>query len=110
MIDKWVEWFMETTKDISPLRLEEICRAERDGRCKVLPDWHGKKVYRIVSVEESTNRVRCKKVKAHAYVFNGKMHEEDIQQIGKTVFMTRGEADAMLKTIKQGTCNEKQIV
>lgn len=32
----WLEWFRVVAQGIEPDRLEEICKAEREGRCVVL--------------------------------------------------------------------------
>ena len=79
-------------------RIEEICDAERDGRCVVLPCKVGDTVYKIaqgmslykpgfipyvVEVEPKSLSEICQWV-------------EDGYYLGKTVFLTREEAEAAL--------------
>lgn len=41
----WLEWFRAVACDIEPDRLKEICEAEKDGRCVVLPCKVGEQLF-----------------------------------------------------------------
>ena len=81
---------------VSWTRAGEICRADKDGRLVVLPCKIGDLVYRIAVRRKYLNHsmetlyiktVEIKPENAHKY----------IAEIGKTVFLTREEAEAALK-------------
>jgi hypothetical protein len=92
--------------DITTDRLSEICAAERDGRLVVLPCKVGDTVYRIISYKcnavcnklNACNSFKYKACKqAEFYVCPGTFQLNDMWWIGKTVFLTRAEAEAALK-------------
>lgn len=89
----------EITKYIPLDRLEAICNAERDGRCVVLPCKVGDRVY-------CTNTGKIKTDIVTMFVHDGKtrfMLENTgnvhwtVERFGKTVFLTRDEAEAALR-------------
>ena len=86
-------------------RLRELAQADREGRCVVLPVKLGDKVYRIMyRVNEETQKAE-KCVDAGTvdfiqsvpdlFVSNGFVYK--FTEIGKTVFLSREEAEAALK-------------
>ena len=86
-------------------RLRELVQADREGRCVVLPVKLGDKVYRIMyRVNEETQKAE-KCVDAGTvdfiqsvpdlFVSNGFVYK--FTEIGKTVFLSREEAEAALK-------------
>ena len=86
-------------------RLRELVQADREGRCVVLPVKLGDKVYRIMyRVNEETQKSE-KCVDAGTvdfiqsvpdlFVSNGFVYK--FTEIGKTVFLSREEAEAALK-------------
>ena len=86
-------------------RLRELMQADREGRCVVLPVKLGDKVYRIMyRVNEETQKAE-KCVDAGTvdfiqsvpdlFVSNGFVYK--FTEIGKTVFLSREEAEAALK-------------
>lgn len=97
-------------------RLKELVQADREGRCVVLPCKIGSKLYRtsmrkMKVYEVSVNREYFHDSKNNATLFavqifeNGKkstsyecFKEKDI---GKTVFLTREEAESALKKMKE---------
>jgi hypothetical protein len=104
------------TRDISIDRLEEICNAERDGRCVVLPCKVGDTVYlvlpkcrasRIPLAECSffecddcpRNKREIFEQKATTEMLSIMLFEKynTLYVFGKTVFLTREEAKQALK-------------
>ena len=67
-------------------RLRELVRADRDGRCVVLPCNLGDHIYRVVA----------------GYIFEGIFFIEDAPRLGKNVFLTREDAEAALKGEQDG--------
>ena len=110
----------EITKNIPLDRLEAICAAEKDGRCVVLPCKVGDTVYKVdVDCINNPYHTRfcfcwnkaCKECE-NSYLRVWESHNEttDVRSIisqmglcgetggfGKTVFLTRAEAEAALK-------------
>lgn len=102
-------------RDIPLDRLQEICEAEKDGRCVVLPCKVGDMLYTNFSMQgwylKSKNRQYTVKVvfvgindsKEMGYGFMNVKYEKDFMfpvnfsDIGKTVFLTREEAEQALK-------------
>lgn len=105
-------------------RLKELVEADREGRCVVLPckDWleivfgeqevfygidtsYIENPIREISVDSSS---RCKwydgwkTVVLKGYEENGLDWEFSPEEIGKTVFLTREEAEAALEKMKEG--------
>jgi len=85
-------------KDIPLDRLEQICEAERDGRCVVLPCKVGDFLYHIYPVQgviESRIRRIQKNINGVFIVdCKGAWMES---KIGKTIFLTKAEAEQKLK-------------
>ena len=108
----------EITKDIPLDRLEAICAAERDGRCVVLPCKVGDMVYKISY--DCTNRIRynpfdengCStaEICLNCDTYPCDIHKtvipvtaeskdwmwENKAAFGKTIFLTRAEAEKAL--------------
>lgn len=103
-------------------RLEEICNAEREGRCVVMPCKVGDKVYiitkvsakeaKIMGIPESDQSMRRRKKYPNTYnhwrpqyfpftVKETVMKKTYFKNIGKTVFPTREEAEKALKEREQ---------
>ena len=86
-------------------RLKELVEADRDGRCIVLPCKVGDKVYCIQSYFNDAKMRSEKKVKCRIVDFvqsfpdlfecYGMIYK--FEDIGKTVFLTREEAEATLE-------------
>lgn len=100
ILDKIYERF-----GVSAERLVELAKADREGRCVVLPVKLGDKVYRIMyRVNEETQKAE-KCVDAGTvdfiqsvpdlFVSNGFVYK--FTEIGKTVFLSREAAEAALK-------------
>ena len=89
-------------------RLKELVEADRDGRCIVLPCKVGDKVYCIQSYFNDAKMRSEKKVKCRIVDFvqsfpdlfecYGMIYK--FEDIGKTVFLTREEAEATLEKMK----------
>lgn len=86
-------------------RLRELVEADRGGRCVVLPC----KVGDVVYVPDRNNmKVLKKEVRQVSFNHHGKWVVfvgcivVDIGEIGKTVFLTREEAEAALEKMKEG--------
>lgn len=87
------------TRGISNQRLREICNAERDGRCVVIPSWveHGMSLHDPVGdpgpigtemsyIEMVTELEQCKSDLAKAEETLAMMMDMDYQQRVKTIF------------------------
>ena len=83
--DKWIEW------NISVLsKLEEYEIADKHGRLVVLPCKVGARVYEIYQFcGDGAWEIEEHKIKL-----------EDLDKIGKTVFLTRDEAEKALKEME----------
>lgn len=114
-LDKWTRR-SAIAHGISDERLIEICNAERDGRCVVLPCKAGDTVWVI---NHHLSRIFENKVTkiAVGYGSDNKNHMETVyigkygsamfrkwklQQIGKTVFFSKEAAEAALKGEQDG--------
>ena len=87
---------IRATQRITPERLAEIVRAEFDGRLVILPCKVGDTVYRIVRHRVNVSGYRMEwewETIVEAVPFRIGM----VDAIGKTVFLTRAEAEAALK-------------
>ena len=86
-------------------RLRELAQADRDGRCVVVPVKLGQPVYCLQdyfndATMKSEKRVKCRlvdfiPVASKLFESNGLIYQ--FSEIGKTVFLTREEAEAKLK-------------
>lgn len=77
-----------------PNRLRELAEADKDGRCVVLPCKVGDTVWRIKRTFETYPD------KSEPYIEPDAFLLQDVFNIGKTVFLTREEADHELKRVK----------
>lgn len=98
---------------ISEARLEELCNAERDGRCVVLPCKRGQHVFilrgsnicegEVISVTGKMRNGYFEIWTTIVYTWSGKKYDYEVRgnygasSFGKTVFLTRAEAEAKLK-------------
>ena len=90
-------------------RLKELVEADREGRCVVLPCKVGDKVYCIQDYFNDAKMRSEKKVKCRVVDFvqsfpdlfecQGMIYK--FEDIGKTVFLTREEAEAALEKMKE---------
>lgn len=99
----------EALTDSIPLdRLEEICQAEREGRCVVLPFLPPRKVYDISEFFDGTNSPDIYQMQDGWWSVgigdDGRKFELlydsvviEPQEIGKTIFLTLEAAEAALK-------------
>lgn len=87
-------------------RLRELAQADKEGRCVVLPCKVGEKMYDIILGELREKRVismsmllsKCvNHLTIHAENFRNAVMLYELQDIGKTVFLTRAEAKAALQ-------------
>ena len=89
-------------------RLKELVEADREGRCIVLPCKVGDKVYCIQSYfndakMRSEKKVKCRIVdfvQSFPDLFECKWKIYKFEDIGKTVFLTREEAEAALERME----------
>lgn len=101
----WLEWFRVVAQGIDPDRLEEICQAEREGRCVVLPCKVGDTVYiRRYSLAQKQNiiieaHVAAVKVFRTGFQIDCVTHNGAVNKCewGRQCFATRAEAEAALK-------------
>jgi len=75
--------------NMSAERFEEISQAEKDGRLVILPCKVGTAVYRL-----DFNQRDGAWLEPHFFQM------QDIERIGKDIFLTRDEADAELKRLE----------
>lgn len=97
------------TADIPLDRLEALCAAEREGRCVVLPAMDKTIVHCINGLggvyDCYVNGIMCLRdrdgplMRATAKLSDGTIYEHCVvrENIGKTVFLTRAEAEAALR-------------
>ena len=99
---------IDQMSDIDPNRLVDICQAERDGRLVVLPCKVGDTVYLVSAVGCGDNVYFCDKPcngtweNCNSYDESKQIDEIPfsyfrIPDMGKTVFLTREEAEDVLK-------------
>ena len=97
---------LEIIKEIPINRLRELAQAEKEGRLVVLPCDVGDKLYDVTlgEVREkiviSLSMLLSKSVNhlvIHAENFRNAVTSYELQDIGKTVFLTREAAEAALK-------------
>ena len=74
--------------------LRELAEADRDGRCVVLPCKVGDTVYRIQYISDGTAFVKIGVVE---HRFDVLFYAMEHNNFGKTVFLTRPEAEEALK-------------
>ena len=76
----------------------DIIQAEQDGRMAVLPVKKGTKIFRVVDIPEHKcqGRMRGHYFPSTKRIYKGVMQWEDGSDFGKTVFLTREEAEAAL--------------
>jgi len=98
-----LEQYREITSGISLDRLREICDAERDGRCVVLLCKVGDTVWAEAAIGPFGNPLMPYEVKEIAFECFGDFGDAtcwftfDKADLGKTVFLTRAEAEAALR-------------
>ncbi len=92
---------------IAPERHAEICEAERDGRCVVLPCKVGEIAYELCigcgakSCRDCAGDGHCVEQGWHIEKHKTSLSfwEQRLPQLGKTVFLTRAEAEAASKAV-----------
>jgi hypothetical protein len=96
-----LEQFREITSGISLDRLREICDAERDGRCVVLPCKVGETVRVNVGGLDTPGQVmQVRHNQKHLKLIincNGMRVDRYVDDFGKTVFLTREESEVVLR-------------
>ena len=107
----WLEWFRAVTHGVGDYRLKEICNAECDGRLVVLPCKVGDIIWftKLEYCSSDTGFPQKAKIysvwkdETHNWNFNcasGKKQEFqnfNIDDFGKTVFLTKEAAEPALK-------------
>lgn len=90
--------YKQITKGITAERLSEICAAERDGRCVILPCKAGEKVYYIAfTMQFGYHGV----LDGFEHVVVIKQFEySDIEKFGISVFLTKEQAESKLAEMK----------
>ena len=99
---------LEAVKDISTDRLRELVEAYKDGRLVVLPCKVGDKLYRVFDGNISEHEVQNMKYFARQRRLGIDMtpfFPDAGRFIGKTVFLTREEAEKELDEIRNGNGN-----
>ena len=82
----------------TPDHLRDLLQAEQDGRMAVLPVKKGTKIFRVVDIPEHKCQGRMRGHYFHSTkrIYKGVMQWEDGSDFGKTVFLTREEAEAAM--------------
>ncbi len=93
-VDKfWLEWLRVVAIGIEPDRLEELCNAEHERRCVLLPFEEGTEMYEV--------RTIFGEPRINAFVFDRTLSaaatQAIVDSIGKTVFLTPEAAECALK-------------
>ena len=95
--------YEDMVRDISTDRLRELAEADKDGRVEVLPCKVGDKLYRVFAGEIFEHRVGSMKY----FAIQGRWAIETYpfcpcveSSIGKTVFLTREEAEKALQEME----------
>ena len=96
---------LSVPESISQETIKEIIKAKADGRLVVLPCKVGNTIYRIISYKcnavcnklNACNSFIYNACKAEFYICLGTFQFNDIEWIGKTVFLTREEAEKALQ-------------
>ena len=90
----------EARKELQEAKSElaKYREAEQDGRMAVLPVKKGTKIFRVVDIPEHKcqGRMRGHYFPSTKRIYKGVMQWEDGPDFGKTVFLTREEAEAAL--------------
>jgi hypothetical protein len=97
--------------DLSPEQVRELAKAKAEGRLVVLPYKPGDTVYRIISYKcnavcnklNACNSFIYNACKAEFYVCPGTFQLNDMGWIGKTVFLSREEAEKAMIEINEQT-------
>lgn len=112
----WGEWnaMMRVLNSIGSYdRLRELAEADKDGRIVILP---AKTVYELVVDAGTTCDMKCPPAfmdddgvpccdfcdKGEIIVNERNCRQDDVRQIGNTVWLTREEAEAALKEVQNG--------
>ena len=92
----WLEWFRAVAQGIEPDRLEEICNAERDGRCVVLPCKAGDTVYMVATQTDNYSGL------PYPIVIQATFRLTMLPRLREDIFLTREEAEVALKKRESG--------
>ena len=100
--------FADDTASIE--RLRELWFADRDGRCFTSPVKIGQTVWFVRDpkrnpeniVETTVEKIVCKRGGTYMKLGCNSMYETSCNSIGKTVFLTRAEAQAALRREQDG--------
>jgi len=110
--------YVDACGELPLKRIRELAQADRDGRCVVLPCKIGDIVYEIrYTAENNSPRKHARKIFDYSvsactwrmrkqpdmcYVSEKKCTKSDFAFMGRTVFLTRAEAEAALEGMKNG--------
>ena len=86
---------LEQEYGVSAVRLRELAKADREGRCVALPCKVGDTVYQV-------DDIRVYALEVRNLIYDAGILAFDESTIGKTVFLTREEAQAALRREQDG--------
>ena len=97
--------YLEEEYGVSIRRLIELAQADREGRCFTSPVKIGQTVWFVRDpkrnpeniVETTVEKIVCKRGGTYMKLGCNSMYETSCNSIGKTVFLTRAEAQAALR-------------
>ena len=104
--------YEDMVRDISTDRLRELAEADKDGRVTVLPCKVGDTVYEVTS-RKTISEYRVKAIRVELFCtfiewdiaagfVDKSLFGVPVDEIGKTVFLTREEAEKALEAMKDG--------
>ena len=102
--------YLEEEYGVSIRRLIELAQADREGRCFTSPVKIGQTVWFVRDpkrnpeniVETTVEKIVCKRGGTYMKLGCNSMYETSCNSIGKTVFLTRAEAQAALRREQDG--------
>lgn len=98
---EWTELIMPPDEWGYMYHLRELAQAEVDGRLVVLPFRIGDKVYRVATRKKYINNPKIAMYIKEIVIKPENVHKY-INEVGRTVFLTREEAEAVLEAQKGG--------
>ena len=94
---------------VEPSRLRELAEADKDGRCVVLPCKVGQRVFALLDTDKHISECEVKQIGMGNEIgfiglepigARGREYGVALNGFGKTVFLTREEAEAALEAMK----------
>ena len=103
---------LDGAKQEIPSRLRELAEADKDGRCVVLPCKVGQRVFALLDTDKHISECEVKRIGMGNEIgfiglepigARGRKYGVSLNGFGKTVFLTREEAEKALEARKDET-------